>query len=243
MRAILLWPFVAALACSGSSNPTPSTTASSTVAVTTVRDPVSVSAVAQPIVVSSVTAPVAILSVASPVAVSSIAQPVAVTGIASPVTVAPITIAGPVTLGGPIAMTRPELDPDRIESGDQHSGDPVSCSVTFAPCKVLAVGPFILTDVILTQGDTVLFATADPMNSTPRWKLSLTDHVRSGYDVLHTTGSISTPTGTNYANLSTSVPGSTSAMTGARLAVRTGEKLYVSGEGAYATFTWSGFRP
>ena len=237
MRGIVLWPVAAAaLACSGSTSAPASTTTTpaALVEVSTVRDPISVSAVAQPIAVSSV---------AEPVAVSAVAQPVAVSGIASPVTVGPVTLAGPVTLGGPIVMARPELDPDRIESGDQQNGKPASCRITFSPCTMLAAGPFILTDAILTHGDVTLFATADPTSAPPRWTLTLTDNVRAGYASLQTSGTISTPTGTNYVTLSTSEPSSTTAITGARLAVRTGENLYLYVNGVGATFTWSGFRP
>jgi hypothetical protein len=245
MRAIVLWPFAVALACSRSGSPNPSvntTSLPSTIEVSTVRDAVSVSAVEQPIAVSVVEQPITVSSVTGPVAISSVAQPVAVSGIASPVTVAPITLAGPVTLSGPIVVTRPELDPDRIETGDQNAGNPVACATPLFPCKVLVTGPFILTDAILTRGDAKLFATSDPTDTSAlRWTLSLTDHVRAGYDALQTSGTVATPAGTNYVNLTTSVPGSTSAVAGARLAVRAGEKLYVSGSGA--TFTWSGFRP
>lgn len=159
----------------------------------------------QPVAVSSVGTPVAVSGVAQPVAVSGVAQPVAVSGVAQPVAVSGVTEPVAISsVAAPVRLVRPELDPERIETGDDTSGATVSCGIS-TTCQELIAGPFILTDVIATG---TFYLRAHPPQGGARWSMTVYN---------------------------------TTSLTGARLAVRGGEKLVL--QRISGALTWSGFRP
>jgi hypothetical protein len=157
-------------------------------------------------------------------------------------------IQAPVT----VTLDRPELDPDRIETGTERGGTAVTCYWNHE-CRMLAEGPFVLTDIVVEPSRVYneydrpsvrFFAfTGNPNTSaSPRWELTLGDRDEGQW---RTTGS--SGGGSVYTD-STAIGSRHYAITGARFAVRTGEKLYLDlsdGSSGLSTIavTWSGFRP
>lgn len=206
-------------ACSGTDK------VSGTVGVSNVGSPVVVSEVSSPVSVSGITAPVSVSGVATPVAVSGVATPVAVSGIASPI-----------QLAGPVRLVTADTDVTRMITGTlirtSPSVVPGGCYYDSVHCWELAAGPFVLTDVHATLQYTttsaaapfLVFAAADPQaRPTWMWYVRATDAIYTGsyMQALNTTRSI----------------------TGARLPVREGEKLYVASIPVDVIFTFSGFTP
>lgn len=121
----------------------------------------------QSVAVTSVAAPVAVSAIDRPVTIAGVAQPVAISGVTQAVTVS--TVMEPVTISSvaaPVRLVRPELDPDRIESGNGASGTETTCGLLH--CTELVRGPFILTDLIVgNQNSATVHARA--ASGPPRW--------------------------------------------------------------------------
>ncbi|ACL67007.1 hypothetical protein A2cp1_3680 [Anaeromyxobacter dehalogenans 2CP-1] len=235
-RALLL-AAVAALAvgCSqGTERVSGSVVVSSPIEVSSVAAPVEVASVSSPVTVAQVTAPITVADIASPITVAGIATPVTVAGIQGPVTVA----AGDTPVV--VSLPRPELDPERIETGTWNGATASTCTGG-EPCARLIDGPFVLTDVLVRPDRPALFA--DPPTATlsvrsatdplaaPRWGIRLDGGGAIGQS----------DAGGRYVEAAWAPV----TITGARLAVRSGESLYVAvrGTGVGVQVLWSGFRP